>query len=96
MSKRKAIKLVIILCGLLLVSSLGAVMAMESTNYAINWDVVGSGGEPSAATSFVLNGTVGQGIVGSSSGVSYSLCSGYWCAGVTEIHIYLPLVMQSN
>jgi hypothetical protein len=49
MNRWKVITLTIVfLCGLLLV---GAVTAMESDNYAINWDVVGSGGEPSASTS---------------------------------------------
>ena len=96
MNKREVITLVIILCGLLLVTSIGAVMAMESANFTINWDVIGSGGKLSTSASFALDGTIGQSASGSSSGASYNLCSGYWCAGEIEVHIYLPLVMQNN
>jgi len=102
MNKWKVIALTIaLLCGLLLVPSIakglaGAVMAMESDNYAINWDVIGSGGEPGISTSFALDGTIGQGVVGSSSGDSYGLCGGYWCDGEIAYSIYLPLVMHNR
>ncbi len=94
MNKWKMIALtIVLLCGLLLV---GAVMAMESDNYAINWDVVGSGGETSTSTSFALAGTIGQGVVGSQSSASYGLCSGYWCSGEAAYSIYLPLVLRGS
>lgn len=96
MNKWKLGILVVILCGLILVPSTGAVMTMESGNYAINWDVIGSGGEPSTSVSFALGGTIGQGMVGLSSSASYGLCGGYWCLGEIETHIYLPLMMQNN
>jgi hypothetical protein len=83
----------VLLCGLLLA---GAVLAMESDNYAINWDVIGSGGEPSTSASFALNGTIGQGTVGSLSSDSYGLCGGYWCGGEIAHNIYLPLVLRNT
>jgi hypothetical protein len=101
MNKWKVVTLtIVLLCGLLLVLSIaeglvGAVLAMESDNYAINWDVIGSGGEPSTSASFALNGTIGQGVVGSSSGDSYGLCGGYWCGGEIAYNIYLPLVLRN-
>ena len=92
---------VVLLCGSLLVLSIaeglvGAVVAMESDNYAINRDVVGSGGGPGASASFALKGTIGQGVVGSPSSASYGLCSGYWCDGEVVHSIYLPLVLRSS
>ena len=96
MIKWKAGILLFILCGWFIFPSAGAVLLMESGNYAINWDVIGSGGEPSTSVSFAHGGTIGQGIVGLSSSASYGLCGGYWCIGEIETHIYLPLVMQNN
>jgi hypothetical protein len=96
MIKCKVGILVFILCGWFIFPSAGDVLLMESGNYAINWDVIGSGGEPSTSVSFALGGTIGQGIVGLSSSASYGLCGGYWCIGEIETHIYLPLVMQNN
>ncbi len=97
MNKWKVITLTaVLLCGLLLA---GAVMAMESANYAINWDVVGNGGRPSTSASFALDGTIGQGVVGSSANTSYGLCGGYWwCGGETAYNnnkVYLPIVLHN-
>ena len=83
--------LAVLVCILLMV---GPVTAMESTNYAINWDVMGGGGAPIASTNFALNGTIGQGIIGLKSSTNYGLCSGYWCSEV-EYQIFLPLVLRN-
>ena len=91
--------LAVLVCILLLVLSaaaglVGPVTAMESTNYAIKWDVMGGGGAPIASTNFALNSTIGQGVIGLKSSTSYGLCSGYWCGGV-EYQIFLPLVLRN-
>jgi len=92
MNKLRAIVLgTALLCILLLV---GPVTAMESAHYAINWDVMGGGGEPIASTHFALNSTIGQGAIGPKSNTHYCLCSGYWC-GVIKYRVFLPLVLRN-
>lgn len=68
MSKRWASLAVLLAVLALLVTAglVGAATAIDSTNFAINWDVMAGGGEPAASTNFALNGTVGQGARGSS------------------------------
>lgn len=86
------------LCCLLLA---GAVWAMSSANYAIQWDVIGSGGGPTSSASYVLKSTVGQAAIGASHSASYRLGAGYWY-GVTALvplpsaayRIHLPIVMK--
>jgi hypothetical protein len=52
-------------------------------NYQIDWYVIASGGGEMSSTNYNVNGTAGQGIVGTSSSPSYTIQSGYWVgAGV--------------
>ncbi len=81
-----------LLCVLLLV---GLAMAMSSANYAINWDVMGGGGGSISSTSYAMNSTIGQAIIGYKSSASYELGSGYWPGGVVEYLVYLPLILKN-
>jgi hypothetical protein len=91
MSKRKITALTAaLLCILLLV---GTAAAMGSDHYAINWDVMGGGGEPINSASYAINATIGQGAIGFKSSANYGLCGGYWCGGV-ECRVFLPLVLR--
>ncbi len=61
----------------LLVDS-GCVMAMSSSNYNINWDTVGVGGDDTAdSANYSLRDTIGGFAVGTSTGSSYQLSGGY-------------------
>jgi hypothetical protein len=71
----------------------GTANAISSVGYAIDWSVVGAGGEAIHSTSYSANTTVGQAIVRVSHNTSYGLCSGYWCDAVLEHRIYLPVVL---
>ena len=52
-------------------------------NYQIDWYVIASGGGEMSSTSYSVNGTVGQPIVGTSSSTGYIIESGFWVgAGV--------------
>jgi putative copper export protein len=94
MSKRKIAALTAaLLCLLLLV---GQVAAMGSDDYAVNWDVIGGGGEPIASTNFALNATVGQGAIGLKSSASHGLCTGYWCGAAVEAKVFVPLVLRDH
>jgi len=77
MNKRKIIALsMTLLCGLLMVG--GGVWAMSSGNYAINWNVIGAGGEPASSDDYDMRGTIGQPAAEKSSSANYDLGSGYW------------------
>jgi len=74
---------------------LGVVLAFSATS--VDWWVFGSGGGPSSGGEISLNDTIGQPVIGSSSGGDVNLQAGYWVGGseVEEVYpIYLPLVLR--
>ena len=90
---RNKILLAVALCGLVLL--LRPVTAMESPNYALNWTVMGSGGQAASSPSYALNGTIGQASIGFKASTSYQFCSGYWCGAAAQYEVYLPLVIRN-
>lgn len=80
--------------ALLLLS--GHVLAMESSSYAIKWDVIASNGGHIQSTSYDANFTVGQSIIGSQISNSYKMQTGYWYGKTgSSVSIYLPLVIKN-
>jgi hypothetical protein len=78
--------------GLLFVLiSFTVVLAIDGT--VVDWWVMASGGAPSSGGSITMNGTLGQPVVGLSSGENISMSAGFWVAG-TEDLVYLPMVMR--
>ena len=71
----------------------GFALAMDDTP-AIDWSVIGSGGEHAETAPYTLDGTIGQAMVGMVSNGSYELCSGFWCLALKEYKIYLPFVLN--
>lgn len=71
-------QIITILGALLLLSS--GVLAMSSTNYAVEWFVplTGAGGQPVASDTYAADFTVGQVAVGSASSANYAASMGYW------------------
>ena len=93
MNKVKIVVLmVVLLCGLVLVSTSSA---MSSAQYGIDWRVVGAGGSPMRSATYGLGGTAGQPAAGHSHSAGYLLCAGYWCGAVEAHRIYLPLVLRN-
>lgn len=83
----------VLFCGLLLS---GVALAMESTNYRLDWftPLTGGGGGAANSANYAVNLTVGQSVIGTFSGTNYSACLGYWC-GEFECRVYLPLVLRN-
>lgn len=90
--RRKRILLILLVCFLLT----STVMAMSSTNYAIDWMVpLTGGGGPASSENYALNLTVGQTASRSSESASYQAGLGYWYgAGKTAWEVFLPLMLK--
>jgi hypothetical protein len=84
-----SVLLVAFLCGLVLV---GAALAQTSTNYGLEWHVIGSGGGGMDSTNYAMNGTVSQVAAGYASSTSYELSEGYWYP--VQYRLYLPLILR--
>ena len=89
----KRITLFLILVLLFILA--GSALAMESTNYRLDWftPLTGSGGN-SNSTNYAVNFTVGQSAIGVGSSTNYDGCLGFWCGIEGEHEIYLPLVLR--
>ena len=89
--KTKILSLAVVVALVLVLMSATVVFALGVT--AVDWWVVSGGGAPSSGDSITMNGTLGQPVVGLSSGGDFSLSAGYWEAG-GEYLVYLPVVMR--
>jgi hypothetical protein len=94
MSKKIPVVIVAaVLCGLLLTT---AVLAMSSENYRLDWftPLAGSGGVDTSS-SYTVNFTVGQTVIGESGSPDYEACLGYWCSVALGRTLYLPIIFNN-
>lgn len=97
MNKGKMAALAVaLLCGLAVA---GMAWAISSTNYAIDWSVMGGGGGPISSTSYSMNSTIGQAVIGSKSSTSFQVGSGFWpgviAVEIGPLRIYVPIILKS-
>lgn len=92
--KRTVFFLILLLLSLLLT---GAVSAMESTNYRLDWftPLTSGAGGVASSTNYAINFTVGQSVAGASSSTNHAICLGYWCGGAAQYRIFLPLLLRN-
>ena len=65
----------LVIAGLLLV---GTSLAAYSQPYTITRSVIGSGGTPMAGGGYVMDGTIGQAVIGIASGTVFTDYQGFW------------------
>lgn len=65
---------------------------MQSTSYALYWDVVANSSGTMASTGYFLRSTLGQNAIGTSSSTSYTLHAGFW--QMFYNYLYLPFIMR--
>ncbi len=96
MNKRKAVALLVALIAVLWMLVTSA-LAMSSDNYRLDWftPATSGGGGPASSTNYGVNFTVGQSAIGTFASTNYGGCLGYWCSGMVEHCIYLPLVLRN-
>ncbi len=84
-------QLVLAVALLLAVVSLAAAAAPDA--YSLARTVIGGGGGHAAGGAFTLDGTIGQGVAGWTTGGVYEVCAGFWC-GAGRYSFYLPLALR--
>lgn len=95
MDKRKTLLFLVALSCFLLA---GKTLAMDSTNYRLDWftPLTTNGGGSVSSGNHAANFTIGQTARGSSSSTNYEVGLGYWYGvDVGEYEIYLPVVMRN-
>lgn len=87
----------VVLVGLLVVLVVVSIVgAQTSTSFDLSWYVMAGGGSRGDSAAYVMNGTLGQGIVGISDGTGFQMQSGYWYGVSRPRHfVYLPLVLRN-
>jgi hypothetical protein len=92
MSKRKKIVLVVLMLASLTLFS--GVMLLQG--YDIARYVIAGGGSRVQGTNYGVISTMGQGAVGNhGTSAHYGACAGFWCGGLPESKIFLPLVLRN-
>lgn len=90
----------VILASVVVLLLAGQVLAMDSTNYRLDWFTPLSSNAAGAAssTNYAMQFTVGQSAYQTSSSTNYGACWGYWCgsdSAAAAYRIYLPLVLRA-
>jgi hypothetical protein len=94
MTKRLFVILMcVLLSGLLLVQ---IAVAMSSTHYRLDWftPLTTSGGGTASSTHYAVSLTIGQTVIGSSSGINYKTGLGYWYGAGGIYRTFLPIVLK--
>jgi hypothetical protein len=91
MNKRQAIILTAALLAMLVLAATALAQGLPAIDH---WVLGSAGGGSTGAGDLSVNSTLGEPIIGSSSGDSVSLGAGYWYGGAVEHEIYLPIVLR--
>lgn len=80
----------------LLLLFVATVLAQTSAGFNLEWHVIGSGGGESSSASYVVNGTMGQGVASPplGDGTAFSVGSGYWVVD-SRTAVYLPVAFKN-
>ena len=87
---------IVVLSLVLLCSLVAACVAWANGTPTISWSVIGGGGGHLEAAPYILDGTIGQPIVGQVANLPYELCAGFWCQVAAQYRVYLPLVLRNS
>jgi hypothetical protein len=89
-------KISLLLIILILVVLFGSALAMESSNFQLDWftPMSGAGGQAVSSLNYNLNFTIGQSTVANLSSPSFQTCLGYWCEAGNVYTVSLPLMRK--
>jgi hypothetical protein len=84
--------LVLVLLLLVLLGLVATALAASGTT--LNWQVIAGGGAPVLGTRLHINATLGQPVIGISSGSQITLRSGYWPGIQSQFNIFMPMIVR--
>ena len=84
--------LLFLLLTVVMLGLAGVVLAAEGVS--IDWRVIAAGGDRAVGGEVVLNGTIGQPIIGVSYGSGLSLRAGYWGGLPAMYKVFLPMTAR--
>lgn len=92
MSRQRKIVLAVLMLGSL---TLFAGVLLVPSAYEVSRYVIAGGGSRVEGTNYAVINTTGQGVVGDfGTSAHYGACAGFWCGGLPENKIFLPLVLR--
>mgnify|MGYP006295918895 CR=1 FL=1 len=96
MSRRRKVALVALILGSLALVS-GILVATSS--HDVPRSVIAGGGSRVEGSNYAVVSTMGQGAAGSVGGfgtsANYGACAGFWCIGLPEFNVFLPVVLRA-
>ena len=84
--------LLFLLLTVVMLGLAGAVLAAQVVS--VDWRVIAGGGGKTEGARVVLNGTIGQPIIGVSYGSGLSLRAGYWGGLPAMYKVFLPMTAR--
>ncbi len=92
MKRRFAVFVFLLLCILLLAAP---VLAMKSTNYALDWNtgLAGTGGS-SQSQHYAIHLTVGQTAIGAQASANYAAGLGFWYGRLIDNIFFVPVIRK--
>lgn len=93
LSNKPKRNILVALLALLLLSTTALSASTAPSAIEIQRHVIGGGGGRSEAGSYVLRGTAGQPVAGTTANSPYDLCAGFWC-GAGRYTVFLPLALR--
>jgi hypothetical protein len=95
MRRKKTLLFLAGLMAVLLLSGMviGAAWAQSGGGFDLHWNVIAGGGGNMTGSGYTVSSTIGQNVVGSSSGSGFMLGHGYWF-GFIPYKILLPMIIK--
>ena len=81
-------------CVLLISIMVGIAWASSAALHTLEWKVLGIGGEAISSGNLNMKSTLGQSVIGASSGGNVTLGAGFWYGG-GRYEIYLPILLKN-
>jgi hypothetical protein len=85
-----------LLLGLLLLALATGMLYAAATSSNLDWWFLGGSGGRSGSGGHVLQGMLGQPVVGPAVSGSNSLCAGFWYGAQCAYSLYLPVVVKES
>jgi hypothetical protein len=84
------------LLGLLILTLATGVLYATASSSNLHWWYLGGSGGRFSSGGHVLEGTLGQPVVGPATSGDNSLCAGFWCGAQGQYILYLPVVVKES